>query len=100
MMAFDRTPSLPVLEPQTVDALRTAFRSSIATGSHPADLRELLCTAALEAREKGIPAERLLITLKDVWHTILETDEPAPNTDGTALLQQLVSRCIQEYYAL
>ena len=100
MMAFDRTPSLPTLEPETIDALRASFRSSLATGSPAPDLRDLLCPAARQAREKGIPAERLLITLKDVWHTILATDEPPPSTDGTALLQQLISRCIQEYYAL
>lgn len=100
MMAFDRTPSLPSLDPETVAALRTALAQSAAQGNHADDLRQLLCHAAEEAREKGIQAERLLIILKDIWYSLPEVVN-APSTDvENTLLQELISRCIQEYYAI
>jgi len=100
MMAPDRTPSAPSLDPDTLSALRSVFGRSISDGSHPAELRELLCTAAREAREKQIPAERLLIVLKDTWHSLLVMSDPSASSNGPELLQELVSHCIREYYAL
>lgn len=100
MMAFDRTPSLPTLDPSTVTALRAALSRSVAQGNHADDLRQLLCHAADEARTKGIQAERLLIILKDIWYSLPEVVN-APTSDvENALLQELISRCIQEYYAI
>ena len=99
MMAFDRTPSSPTLDPETLSALRSVFGRSLSDGIHPPELRELLCTAAREAREKQIPAERLLSVLKDTWHSLLMNDRPA-SSNGPELLQELVSHCIREYYAL
>jgi hypothetical protein len=100
MMAFDRTPSVPTLEPATVDALRAALTRSVKQGNHAEELRELLCKAADEARTKGITAERLLVLLKDVWYSLPGVAN-APSADAAnALLQELVSRCIQEYYSV
>ena len=100
MMAFDRTPSPPSLEPKTVEALRAAFSKSVATGNHSDELHHLLCTAAREARDKGIHAEQLLVVMKEMWLS-QPSVVAAPNV-GTAntLLQELISRCIREYYAL
>jgi hypothetical protein len=100
MMAFDRTPSHPTLDPDTISALRSVFGRSITDGSHPAELREVLCTTAREARDKQIPAERLLIVLKDTWHSLLVINELPASANGQQLLQELVSHCIREYYAL
>src|SRR3954454_18761217 len=72
MMAFDRTPSVPTLDPATVDALRAALARSVKQGNHADELRLLLCKAADEARTKGITAERLLILLKDIWYGLPE----------------------------
>ena len=99
-MAFERTPSTPSLDPDTLSALRSVFGHSITYGSHPAELRELLCVTAREAREKQIPAERLLVVVKDVWHGSLASSELPPSANGPELLQELVSHCIREYYAL
>src|SRR5262245_4218176 len=41
MMAFDRTPSSPTLDADTLSALRSSFGRSISDGSHPAELRDL-----------------------------------------------------------
>src|SRR5581483_11918789 len=100
MMAFDRTPSLPTLDPATIDALRATLARSVNDGNHADDLRDLLCKTAEEARTKGIPAERLLVILKDLWYALPEVAN-APSADvANALLQELISRCIQEYYSI
>lgn len=99
MMAFDRTPSGSSLAPETVEALRAALAQSVHRGNHGDDLRDLLCAAAEEARSKGIPAERLLVILKDIWHSLPDVLGAASSEVEHSLLQQLISRCIQEYYS-
>ncbi|MEO6877857.1 MAG: hypothetical protein ABI205_05205 [Gemmatimonadaceae bacterium] len=73
---------------------------SIAQGNHSDDLHRLLCEAAAEARTKGILAERLLVTIKDVWYSLPEVAKSRSGASENALLQELVSRCIHEYYAI
>ena len=100
MMAFEKTPSSPRLEATTIEALRAALARSITNGNHQDDLRDLLCRAATEAREKGIRAEHLLIALKDIWFSLPELADRSVNDVDNSLLQELISRCIQEYYAM
>ena len=99
-MAFDRTPSPPSLEPETLEALRAAFSKSVATGNHSNELHDLLCTTAREARDKGIHAERLLVTMKDIWLSLPNVVAAPTSGAANTLLQELISRCIREYYAL
>lgn len=101
MMAFDRTPSPPsTLDPRTVADLRAVLGRSVVEHNHTDGLRELLCRATEEAREKGIRAEQLLIIMKDIWYSLPEVvNASAPDVEK-ALLQDLVSRCIHEYYAI
>jgi hypothetical protein len=100
MMAFEKTPSSPQLESSTIEALRAALARSITTGNHEDSLRNLLCQTAAEARDKGIRAEHLLITLKSIWFSLPELVDRSANDVDNALLQELISRCIHEYYAL
>lgn len=100
MMAFDKTPSSPRLETTTIEALRSALARSVAQGNHEADLRDLLCQTAAEARDKGIRAEQLLIALKDIWFSLPELTSKTPTDVDYTLLQELISRCIQEYYSV
>jgi len=101
MMAFDRTPSLPpTLDPRTVTELRAVLGRSVAERNHTDGLRDLLCRATEEARAKGIRAEQLLIILKDIWYTLPEVVSASSADVENALLQDLVSRCIHEYYAI
>ena len=100
MMAFDRTPSQARFEPDTVAALRTALSDSISHGDLPANLHDLLCRAADEARSKDISAERLLLILKDIWYSLPEVAGAASRDVESVLLQQLISGCIQAYYSL
>jgi hypothetical protein len=98
MMAFG-TPPPSVLEPETIEALRTALASSRAQGSHSSALHEVLAKAVAEARTKGVPAERLLVVLKDMWHAQADVAGAASSETQQALLQELISRSIKEYYS-
>ena len=99
MMAPDHTPSSPTLDPAMVAELRATLARSVQTGNHGDELKGLLARAASEARAKGMQAEQLMLALKGVWYSIPHL-APQPGHDvQTRLLQQLIARCIQEYYA-
>ena len=97
MMAHERTPS-PPLDPGTVSALRAALSKSVETGDHTEQLKTLLSQAAAEARQKGIQAEQLLVALKDIWYSLPHLAANRADEKHVRLLQQLIARCIQEYY--
>ncbi len=99
MMAFNRSPGSPPLDPAIVDALREALTRSVRSGSHDDELKGVLARAAADARAKGVLAEQLLLMLKDIWYDLPEISTRSGNDEQTRLLQQLIARCIQEYYA-
>lgn len=99
MMAPDRTPNSSALDPAIVAEMRTALSRSLKSGSHGDELKSLLSRAAVDARKKGIQAEQLLLVLKDVWYSLPELATRPGDDVQTRLLQQLIARCIQEYYA-
>ena len=99
MMAFNRTPNSAALDPAIVTELRAALSRSLQAGNHGDELKGLLTRAAIDARQKGIQAEQLLLVLKDVWYSLPQLATLPGNDVQTRLLQQLISRCIQEYYA-
>lgn len=98
MMAFERS-SHPGLDPATLAELRAALARSLASGSHGDELRDLLRRLAVQARERGLQAEQLLLALKEIWYSMPELSTRPGNDVQTQLLQQLIARCIQEYYA-
>jgi hypothetical protein len=97
MMSFDPSPA-PGLSPATLDALRTTLGRSVRTGNHGTELRGLLCDVAKDAHDKGMRAEQLLVTLKAVWYALPEVVGSARGDAAPVLLQELISRCIEEYY--
>ena len=68
-------------------------------GDHDAQLKAVLARAAVEAKSKGVLAEQLLLAMKDVWYSLPQVSQQAGSEVHTRLLQQLIARCIQEYYA-
>jgi len=80
--------------------LRAILQKSADRGSHDDELRGVLCRAADEARRKGILAERLLLALKDIWYSLTPIAGVSSTNTSHALLQELVSRCIHEYYSI
>lgn len=99
-MTLERTPTRPSLDPRTVEALRGTLARSMVQGNHEAALHDLICTAAMEARAKGMQAEQLLIVVKDIWHSLPGFATRTASDVDNALLQDLISRCIREYYSL
>src|SRR4051812_29960805 len=98
-MAFDRTPISSKLDPAMVAELRDSLTRSLQAGDHGEDLKGLLSRAATEARAKGIQAEQLMLALKDIWYAIPKLSKNPPTDVQTKLLQQLIARCIHEYYS-
>lgn len=100
MMAHTSDSPPPALDAETVAAVRSALARYIREGDHTTELRDLLTRVAAEARAKGIMAERLLIVLKEIWNSLPEVRhaERGRLTEQNALLQQLITRCIQQYY--
>ena len=99
MMAFDRSPGSHSLDAGTIAELRTALTRSLENGAHGDELKAVLAKCATEARSKGILAEQLLLGLKDVWYSLPQVSNHTGDEVQTRLLQQLIARCIQEYYA-
>jgi hypothetical protein len=99
MMAFDRTPS-PRLEAETLDALRVVMQRAMRKGDHGQELQDVLTRAASEARDKDIHAEQLLVIMKELWFSLPDLRSVDDSDRQTELLQELISRCITQYYAL
>jgi hypothetical protein len=100
MMAFEKTPPRPTLDSGTLDALRRILSTSLAEGNHTDGLHDVLCQAAAEARTKGMHAEQLLVDLKELWYSLPSVSSASSAEVSNKLLRELISRCIQEYYAL
>lgn len=98
-MAFDRTPSSTVLDPAILADLRVALNQSLESGSHGDKLKGLLVRAAADARQKNVQAEQLLLALKGVWYSLPGLAALPGNEVQARLLQELIARCVQEYYA-
>ena len=72
---------------------------AVRRGNHTDELHDILRRVSAEAREKGIQAEQLLIIMKELWYSLPELRRVADNDLQVALLQELISRCIDRYYA-
>lgn len=93
----------PHLDADDVAELSAAIERSLCEGeihtSPHADidveLRRALRIACVKARLQRVRAEQLLVDLKSVWMTL----PPMLSTRTEARLNQIVSACIDEYYA-
>jgi hypothetical protein len=97
MMAHDSTPQAPKLSTSSVDSLRRAFREYL-RDSDAAQLQLALREIAVEAREKRMRAEQLLIQLKDIWFELPEISRAPEGDEQNRLLQRVVTLSIREYY--
>ena len=88
------------LSPESVAMLREALRTWVASESaDDSALGAALRRVATEARDQGIRAEELLVTLKTTW---FEVGGGAPTTPSSPSdhrrLDELVTACIKAYY--
>jgi hypothetical protein len=98
MMAHDSTPHRPQLSAASVEALRSALQECLASAAETAALRPALRSIALEAREKQMRAEHLLVLLKDIWFSLPQFGGTEGGEVHNRLLQRVVTLCIREYY--
>lgn len=99
MMANDSSHTPPSrLDDTTLSAVTAALRGYLANGHDTAVLHDALSLLASEAQSKGILAEQLLVTLKDLWQRLPEVRTMADQMEQVRLLQRVVTMCIREYY--
>ena len=100
MMAHESSPPPPprALDQATIETVRVALVRYLATPDDGRDgVRAAINQMANEARDKSILPEQLLVVLKDLWYGLPDL-KAAPDHQRSALLQQVVTLCIKEYY--
>lgn len=98
MMAADSSPPPLVLADATLARVRGALTSYLDAPDAPDGVHAALRDLADEARRLGVPPERLLVVLKQLWHDVVEQRRLDHGGEQTKLLQHVVSVCIEEYY--
>lgn len=83
-----------------VDALRRTLQAhgpeTVDDGDvHWRDCARVMCA---DARDRGVPVEQLLVSLKRMWPRIPGI-ERMPRDASTRLLTRVVTLCVEEYYA-
>ena len=88
------------LTPEAMGLLRNALTAWMrGYGESDASLGPTLHAVATEARERGIRAEELLVTLKSMWFEIGgEPSASSGSTSGQRRLDEVVTACIKAYY--
>jgi hypothetical protein len=96
----DQSP-MASLSPEVVARLRETLEHWVhGNGSESSALRDALRAAATEARERGVRAEALLVTLKTTWFEVGgSANTPHSSGSGHRRLDELVTACIKAYYA-
>jgi hypothetical protein len=99
MMAHDSSVPRPDLSSATIASLERALVVYLGDPADTSKLDSALRSLTVEAREKQVHAEQLLIVLKDLWYGLPQVRE-APNGDAqSALLQRVITQCIRLYYS-
>jgi predicted transcriptional regulator len=80
--------------------LRTALTEQLKRPERPTpELTELLKRIAREAHEKDIRPEELIVMFKQLWNSLAESLRPQNADQYERVRQNLVTLCIQAYYA-
>lgn len=99
MMAHDSSSRRPNLSPTAISGLEKALAAFLANQSDTQKLEGALRSLTIEAREKQVHAEQLLVVLKDVWYSLPKVRETPSGDPQNALLQRVITQCIREYYS-
>jgi hypothetical protein len=99
MMALDSSQDPPSrLSDDTTQSMRVALRDYLASGSS-SEVQPALVRLAVDAREKSMPPEQVLIALKEIWNALPEVRAMNDTENQIRLLQRVVTMCIREYYS-
>jgi hypothetical protein len=93
---------LPVsqLSESTMKELQAALTEQLKHPNGPTpELTRLLRQMSVEARQKGMKPEELLVVFKQLWNSLAETLRPQNLELQERVRQNLVTLCIQAYYA-
>ena len=88
------------LTPEAMGLLRNALTAWMRGSGEPdPSVTSALHAVATEARERGIRAEELLVTLKSMWFEIGgEPSASSGSNSGHRRLDEVVTACIKAYY--
>jgi hypothetical protein len=96
---FART-AVTSLSDDTMQELRHALTEQLKRPDGPtSEVTDLLRKVAREAREQGVRPEELLVTFKQLWNSLSESFRPQLPDQHEQVRQNLVTLCIQAYYA-
>jgi hypothetical protein len=80
--------------------LRTALTEQLRRPERPTpELSNLLKRVASEARQNGVKPEQLIVTFKQLWNSLAESMRPQNVDQYERIRQNLVTLCIEAYYA-
>ena len=97
-----RTLTLPMSPAYIVDKLtelRYAIEAHLSGSIPEAEVHDSLREFTHEARSRGERAERVVIALKRTWESLHDERQSWPREAQLHLLDRLVTRCIDDYYA-
>jgi len=84
----------------TMRELRAALTEQMKQPNGPTpELAKLLKKVGTEARQKEIRPEELLVIFKRLWNSLAESIPPQNAEQHERIRQNLVTLCIQAYYA-
>jgi flagellar biosynthesis regulator FlaF len=88
------------LSESTIEELKSALAEQLKHAHSPSsELTTALRKAGAEAREKKIKPEELLVLFKQIWNSLAESVRPPSSELQERMRQNLVTLCIQAYYA-
>ena len=88
------------LSESSMKELRTALTEQLRRPERPTpELSNLLKRVAREAQEEGILPEELIVIFKQLWNSLAESMRPQNVDQYERIRQNLVTLCIQAYYA-
>ena len=93
----------PVVDPALEDLSRDLVKALVAAGDSyapgvPPAVQHSLSVLCSTAHERGVPPEGLLTLLKRTWKTYV-TDTNAEFAAREIWYEELISRCIHDFYA-
>ena len=79
--------------------LREALRRRISEEPSDGDLHAALERVSDETRAKGLHGEQVVLLLKQLWGELSQSTQRLAPEERREMLEQLVTRCLDEYYA-
>jgi hypothetical protein len=93
--SIDTRNSPDTISDETLDAIRDALELQLLASGY---LHRALRALSREAHAKSLPAERVLVALKQLWYSLPSVQHARGQEEQTRALEHVVATCIKEYY--